>query len=128
MKYFIRTSVPARLCARRPCFLAGAWRSNIFLAGAPFFPRLVPMAQVFYDDSCDLGVLKGKTIAVLGYGSQGHAQAQNMRDTGLNVIIGLRPESKSVKDAREYGFEVLNPTDAAAKADIIQMLAPDTMM
>ena len=85
------------------------------------------MAEVFYDDSCDLNVLKDKTIAVLGYGSQGHAQAQNMRDSGLNVIIGLRPESKSVQDAKDYGFEVLSPADAAAKADIIQILAPDTV-
>lgn len=86
------------------------------------------MAEVFYDDSCDLSVLKNKTIAVIGYGSQGHAQAQNMRDTGLNVIIGLRPDSASVKDAKEYGFEVLDPKSAAAKADIIQILAPDTVM
>lgn len=83
------------------------------------------MAQVFYDDSCDLKYLKGKTIAVLGYGSQGHAQAQNMRDSGLTVIIGLRPDSKSAPVAREDGFEVLPPGDAAARADIIQILAPD---
>ncbi len=83
------------------------------------------MAQVFYDDSCDLSHLKDKTIAVLGYGSQGHAQAQNMRDSGLNVIIGLRPDSKSVKVAKEDGFEVLSPADASAKADVIQVLAPD---
>lgn len=62
---------------------------------------------------------------MLGYGSQGHAQAQNMRDAGLNVIIGLRPDSKSVSTAREDGFEVLSPSDAAARADIIQLLAPD---
>ncbi|HMY47704.1 MAG TPA: ketol-acid reductoisomerase, partial [Leptospiraceae bacterium] len=83
------------------------------------------MAQVFYDDSCDSKFLKGKTIAVLGYGSQGHAQAQNMRDSGLNVIIGLKADSKSAPIAREDGFEVLSPFDAAAKADIIQLLAPD---
>ena len=85
------------------------------------------MAQVYYDDSCDLNILKDKTIAVLGYGSQGHAQAQNMRDSGLNVIIGLRSSSASVKDAQDYGFEVLSPSDACAKADIIQILAPDTV-
>lgn len=83
------------------------------------------MAQVFYDDSCDPKYLKGKTIAVLGYGSQGHAQAQNMRDSGLNVIIGLKSDSKSVPIAKEDGFEVLSPFDAAAKADVIQILAPD---
>ncbi len=85
------------------------------------------MAEVFYDKDCDLNILKGKTIAVLGYGSQGHAQAQNMRDSGLDVVIGLRPDSKSVQDAKDYGFEVLSPAEASAKADIIQILAPDTV-
>lgn len=83
------------------------------------------MAKIYYDDSCDLNVLKGLTIAVLGYGSQGHAQAQNMRDSGLNVIIGLKPDSRSVEKAKEDGFEVLHPTDACKKADIIQVLTPD---
>lgn len=83
------------------------------------------MAEVFYDDSCDLSLLKDKTIAVLGYGSQGHAQAQNMRDSGLKVIIGLRPDSKSVAIAKEDGFEVFSPSEASAKADVIQLLAPD---
>jgi len=83
------------------------------------------MAQIYYDDSCDLSVLQGKTIAVLGYGSQGHAQAQNMRDSGLKVIIGLRPDSKSVAKAKEQGFEVFSPSEACAKADVIQVLAPD---
>ena len=85
------------------------------------------MANVYYDDSCDLSILKDKTIAVLGYGSQGHAQAQNMRDSGLNVIIGLRPESRSVSVAKEDGFEVYSPAEASEKADIIQVLLPDTL-
>ncbi len=85
------------------------------------------MAQIYYDDSCDLGILKGKTIAVIGYGSQGHAQAQNMKDSGLKVIIGLRPGSKSEKEAKEAGFEVKSPAEAAKLADIIQILAPDTI-
>ncbi|MBE7439666.1 MAG: ketol-acid reductoisomerase [Spirochaetales bacterium] len=85
------------------------------------------MAKIYYDDSCDLSVLKDSTIAVLGYGSQGHAQAQNMRDSGLNVVIGLRPKSDSAEQARQDGFEVLSPADAAARADIIQILAPDTV-
>jgi ketol-acid reductoisomerase len=83
------------------------------------------MAQVFYDDSCDLKYLKDKTITVLGYGSQGHAQAQNMRDSGLKVIIGLRSDSKSAAVAKEDGFEVLSPSESAARADIIQILSPD---
>ena len=85
------------------------------------------MAQLFYDADCDLGVLQGKTIAVIGYGSQGHAQAQNMKDSGLKVIIGLKEGSKSIKDAKEAGFEVYTIAEAAKKADIIQILAPDTV-
>lgn len=85
------------------------------------------MAQLFYDADCDLGVLQGKTIAVIGYGSQGHAQAQNMKDSGLKVIIGLKDSSKSIKDAKEAGFEVYSIAEAAKKADIIQILAPDTV-
>ncbi len=83
------------------------------------------MAKVYYDETIDRNLLSGLTIAVLGYGSQGHAQAQNMRDSGLNVIIGLRPDSGSVKSAKEYGFEVLSAADAAGRADIIQVLVPD---
>lgn len=85
------------------------------------------MAKLYYDEDCDLDVLKGKTVAVIGYGSQGHAQAQNMKDSGLNVIIGLRKESSSVAEAKAAGFEVLEPSEAAQKADIIQILAPDTV-
>ncbi|BDA79937.1 ketol-acid reductoisomerase (NADP(+)) [Leptospira kobayashii] len=85
------------------------------------------MANIYYDDSCDLNILKGKTIAVIGYGSQGHAQAQNMKDSGLKVIIGLRDGSKSIAEAKEAGFEVYSVSEAAKKADIIQILAPDTI-
>ncbi len=85
------------------------------------------MAKIVYDDSCDMKFLQGKTVAVLGYGSQGHAQAQNMRDSGVKVVIGLRSDSKSTPSAKEEGFEVLSPADAAAKADVIQLLAPDTV-
>lgn len=85
------------------------------------------MANIYYDDSCDLNVLKGKTVAVIGYGSQGHAQAQNMLDSGLNVIIGLKLDSSSIPNAKEYGFEVLSVKEACAKADIIHILIPDTL-
>jgi ketol-acid reductoisomerase len=85
------------------------------------------MANLYYDDSCDLSVFSGKTIAVIGYGSQGHAQALNMKDSGLKVIIGLRPGSKSEKEAKDAGFEVYPVKEASAKADIIQILAPDTI-
>lgn len=85
------------------------------------------MAKLYYDEHCDLNVIKEKTVAVIGYGSQGHAQAQNMKDSGLNVIIGLRSGSGSAEQAKSDGFEVLEPSAAAAKADIIQILAPDTV-
>ena len=85
------------------------------------------MAKLYYDEDCNLNILSGKVIAVIGYGSQGHAQAQNMKDAGLSVIIGLREGSASAKQAAEDGFEVLTPAEAAKKADIIQILAPDTV-
>ncbi len=84
------------------------------------------MAKMYYDQDCDLNVLKNETIAVIGYGSQGAAQAQNMRDSGLHVIIGLRPDSSFVATAKADGFEVFSTAEAAKKATIIQILAPDT--
>lgn len=85
------------------------------------------MAKLFYDEDCNLSVLKNDTVAVIGYGSQGHAQAQNMKETGINVIIGLRPGSSSEQQAKNDGFEVVSPAEAAKKATIIQVLAPDTV-
>jgi ketol-acid reductoisomerase len=83
------------------------------------------MAKMFYEQDADLSLLQGKTIAVIGYGSQGHAQAQNMKDSGLNVIIGLRPGSARIKQAQEAGFEVYSVAEAAKKAQVIQILLPD---
>ncbi len=85
------------------------------------------MATMYYDRDADLTVLEKSVVAVLGYGSQGHAQAQNMRDAGLNVIIGLLPESKSIEKAKKDAFEVFPVDDAVSRADIIQVLAPDTV-
>jgi len=82
------------------------------------------MAKMYYEQDCDLNYLNGKTIAVVGYGSQGHAHAQNLRDSGCNVIIGLRP-GKSWKKAEDDGFTVCTVADAAEKADIIMMLVND---
>jgi ketol-acid reductoisomerase len=83
------------------------------------------MARVFYDNDADLGVLRGKKIAVLGYGSQGHAQAQNLRDSGLDVVVGLRQGSKSWAQAEKDGLPVMTVAEAAKAADVIQMLLPD---
>ncbi len=80
---------------------------------------------MFYDDDADLELLSGRTVAVIGYGSQGHAHALNLRDSGVSVVVGLRPSSTSVAEAREQGLEVLPPAEAAAKGDLVMILAPD---
>ena len=85
------------------------------------------MAKIYYNSDTDLKVLSNEVIAVLGYGSQGHAQAQNMKDSGLNVIIGLPKTSKSFEQAKNDGFEVYTPDKACKKATIIQVLTPDTI-
>ncbi len=83
------------------------------------------MATVFYQKDANPSALKGKTIAVFGYGSQGHAQAQNLRDSGYNVIVGLDPKRGSAKQAQVDGMTVLPPAEAANRADWIQILTPD---
>lgn len=79
---------------------------------------------MFYEKDADLNVLAGKTVAVIGYGSQGHSQAQNLRDSGVKVIIGQRP-GKSAKQAEEDGFQVVSVAEAAQTADVLQILLPD---
>jgi ketol-acid reductoisomerase len=81
--------------------------------------------KIYYDRDADLGVLKGKTIAVIGYGSQGHAQAQNLRDSGLSVVVAEVPGSPNYGAAVEDGFKPVTAKEAAAQAEIIQMLVPD---
>ncbi|MFT9099910.1 MAG: ketol-acid reductoisomerase, partial [Zymomonas mobilis subsp. pomaceae] len=82
--------------------------------------------KVYYDSDADIGLIKSKKIAVLGYGSQGHAHAQNLRDSGVaEVAIALRPDSSSIKKAQEAGFKVLTNAEAAKWADILMILAPD---
>ena len=81
--------------------------------------------KLYYDNDADLGLLQGKTVAIMGYGSQGHAQAQNLRDSGVNVIIGLDKGRSSWQRAQKDGFDVFPVSEAAAKADIIQILVPD---
>ncbi len=81
--------------------------------------------EVYYDKDANLDLLKEKTIAVIGYGSQGHAHANNLKDSGLNVILGLRDGSGSAEKASEAGFEVMSNAEAAAKADMVMFLIPD---
>lgn len=82
--------------------------------------------ELLYDDDADLSIIQGRKVAILGYGSQGHAHAQNLRESGVEVVIGLREGSKSAVKAREAGFEVKSNADAAAWADVIMVLVPDT--
>ena len=81
--------------------------------------------RIFYQEDCNLSLLDGKTIAIIGYGSQGHAHALNAKESGCNVIIGLYEGSKSWKRAEEQGFEVYTAAEAAKKADIIMILIND---
>ncbi len=83
------------------------------------------MAEIYYDKDADLELIQGKKVAVIGYGSQGHAHAQNLRDSGVDVVVGLKEDSKSKPKAEEAGFEVKSVADAAGWADVIVILAPD---
>ena len=80
-------------------------------------------AKIYYQEDCNLSLLEGKTIAIIGYGSQGHAQALNLKESGCNVIIGLYEGSKSWAKAEAQGFEVYTSAEAAKKADIIMILS-----
>jgi ketol-acid reductoisomerase len=84
------------------------------------------MVRIFYEQDTDPGVLAGQRIAILGFGSQGHAHALNLRDSGHDVRVGLRPGSSSRPQAEAAGLRVLDPADAAADADVVMLLVPDT--
>jgi ketol-acid reductoisomerase len=83
---------------------------------------------MYYDNDCNLALLKGKTVAIVGYGSQGHAHAQNLRDSGVQVLVGLYEGSKSAETAKKDGFVVLNTGEAVQKADIVTLLVNDEKM
>ncbi|HEX9014709.1 MAG TPA: ketol-acid reductoisomerase [Chloroflexota bacterium] len=85
------------------------------------------MPRIFYDSDADLGLLTGKTIAVMGYGSQGHAHANNLKDSGCNVVVGLYEGSSSWAKAEAYGHKVMTVGQAAEAADIIMIVVPDTL-
>jgi ketol-acid reductoisomerase len=81
--------------------------------------------DIYYDADADLSVLDGKTVAVLGYGSQGHAHALNLKESGVDVVVGLRPDSSSRAEAEAAGLEVLDVADAASRGDVVMVLLPD---
>ncbi len=85
------------------------------------------MAKIYYDGDASLQPLEGKKVAILGYGSQGHAHALNLRDSGVEVIVGLHEGSRSREKAQADGFKVLTPSEACKEADIIMFLVPDTV-
>ncbi len=80
---------------------------------------------MFYDDDADLHLLDGKTVAIIGFGSQGHAHALNLKDSGVDVVVGLREDSASAEQARAGGLEVLGVADAASRGDLVMLLVPD---
>src|SRR3954463_9552026 len=82
---------------------------------------------MFYDDDADLSLLDGKTVAIIGFGSQGHAHALNLKDSGVDVVVGLREGSSSVEAAREGGLRVESPAEAASQGDVVMMLVPDEL-
>ena len=85
------------------------------------------MAKIYYDSDCDLTLLDGKVVGIIGYGSQGHAQAQNLRDSGCQVVVAEAKGSEGWKKAKDAGFNVLMTAEVAKAADIIVMLAPDNL-
>ena len=83
------------------------------------------MAKVYYDNDANLELLKNKTVAVIGFGSQGHAHALNLKDSGVNVVVGLPEDSKSIEKATNAGLKVMSIRDAARNGDMIMILVPD---
>jgi ketol-acid reductoisomerase len=82
---------------------------------------------MYYDDDADLSLLDGKTVAIIGFGSQGHAHSQNLKDSGVDVVVGLREDSSSVQKAKDAGLEVTSVAEAASRGDIVMILVPDEL-
>ena len=85
------------------------------------------MIKKYYDTDCNLGMLDGKTVSIIGYGSQGHAHAQNLHESGVDVVVGLRKDSKSWAQAEAAGLKVMEVEDAAKAGDVVMMLVPDEL-
>lgn len=103
-------------------------RTNLAQKPAKQQTEQTPSMRVYYDNDCDVNLIKNKNIAVIGYGSQGHAHAKNLKDSGCkNVRIALKPDSPTNKKATDAGFETMSPADAAKWADVIMMATPDEL-
>uniref|UniRef100_UPI002357F8BF NAD(P)-binding domain-containing protein n=1 Tax=Ancrocorticia populi TaxID=2175228 RepID=UPI002357F8BF len=83
------------------------------------------MAEIYHDEDANLSIIQSKKVAIIGYGSQGHAHALNLRDSGVDVVVGLRPGSKSIAKAEEAGIKVASVPDSVKDADVVMILAPD---
>src|SRR4051812_36450742 len=103
----------------------GAWAMRRVIGAN--YPSYTLSRLMFYDDDADLTLLDGKTVAIIGFGSQGHAHAQNLKDSGVSVVVGLREDSSSVQQAKDAGLEVLSVADAASRGDIVMLLVPDEL-
>src|SRR5215207_1148 len=114
-------STGTRSASRPPTGPCGSPRAR----GWPGPPPSTLPQPMFYDDDADLTLLDGKTVAILGYGSQGHAHSLNLKDSGVDVVVGLRPDSSSVAGAKEAGLEVADVAEAASRGDIVMVLLPD---
>lgn len=85
------------------------------------------MINKYYDQDCNMGMLDGKTVAVIGFGSQGHAHAMNLHESGVNVVVGLRPGSRHVANAEKAGLKVMGIEEAAEAGDLVMILTPDEL-
>jgi ketol-acid reductoisomerase len=92
-----------------------------------YIPEYFMAATIYYDNDADLNALRGKTVAIIGYGSQGHAQAQNLRDSGVSVVVGQRPGGKNYDLAISHGFKPASAAEAAQTADVVNILVPDEL-
>src|SRR5580765_6224794 len=117
--------MPVRFAVRRSVFLFIVERS-VRSSSSFFVPKEQQMATIYYDDSANLDLIRDRKVAIIGYGSQGHAHALNLRDSGVEVAVGLPDQSASRAKARAEGLRVLTVAEAAAWADVIMLLAPDT--
>ena len=86
------------------------------------------MIKKYYDQDCNLGMLDGKTVAIIGFGSQGHAHAMNLHESGVDVVVGLRPGSAHTKKAEAAGLKVVGIEEAAEAGDIVMILTPDELL